>query len=373
MTNHPFPDLISPEQALDFLVAGRPLLDVRAEIEFERSHIPGTLNLPILTTEERILVGTAYRVEGKETAIRLGHKLVSDEVKAERILTWQQQIKSENIPALFCARGGMRSSIAATWLSEAGTSTARVAGGYKALRNLILERFNYHSSESKFFLLDGRTGVGKTLFLNAIQEELPTVDLEKAANHRGSAFGWKVAPQPHQATFENNIVLQLEQARLKSSGPIIIEAESAWIGSRYIPKLLYNAMKASDVLVLEAPLDARIEVILEEYVRSPLTSIGSEELKQSILRSLGGIYRRLSKAKVAECRALIELAFEKSDSNGELDLHREWIKYLVTEYYDPLYDKLLKNPAKNIVCRGDAAEIKEYIYNITDDRKTLNV
>ena len=42
-----------------------PVVDARSEGEFEQSHIPGAVNLPILNNAERITVGTLYQLSKK--------------------------------------------------------------------------------------------------------------------------------------------------------------------------------------------------------------------------------------------------------------------------------------------------------------------
>ncbi|MEP7108735.1 MAG: tRNA 2-selenouridine(34) synthase MnmH [Ferruginibacter sp.] len=49
-----------------------PVLDVRSPGEFTHAHIPGAYNLPLFTDEERKVVGTAYKQESRETAIKIG-------------------------------------------------------------------------------------------------------------------------------------------------------------------------------------------------------------------------------------------------------------------------------------------------------------
>jgi tRNA 2-selenouridine synthase SelU len=41
------------------------IIDVRSEIEFEKGHIPGAVNIPILNTEERKIVGTSFKQNGQ--------------------------------------------------------------------------------------------------------------------------------------------------------------------------------------------------------------------------------------------------------------------------------------------------------------------
>ena len=37
------------------------IIDVRSPAEFEEDHIPGAVSYPVLTNEERVIVGTLYK------------------------------------------------------------------------------------------------------------------------------------------------------------------------------------------------------------------------------------------------------------------------------------------------------------------------
>ena len=51
---------ITVSEALE-LEPGRVLFDVRTPAEYEKGHIPGALNLPLFSNEERAVVGTTYK------------------------------------------------------------------------------------------------------------------------------------------------------------------------------------------------------------------------------------------------------------------------------------------------------------------------
>jgi tRNA 2-selenouridine synthase len=48
------------------------VLDVRSPGEYNHAHIPGAFNLPLFSDEERKVVGTAYKQESREQAIKIG-------------------------------------------------------------------------------------------------------------------------------------------------------------------------------------------------------------------------------------------------------------------------------------------------------------
>ena len=182
------------EELIHLLADQRPFLDVRAPAEFAKGHLPNSLNLPILNDEERHQVGLTFKREGQLVATRLGHKLVSGDVKEARIALWQSYIDTHPEACVMCWRGGQRSQIAQQWLAESGYNVPRISGGYKACRQACLDILEQAAGAQKpWFVLAGRTGVQKTVLLNTLDN---SIDLEGLANHRGSAFGAQNSPQP---------------------------------------------------------------------------------------------------------------------------------------------------------------------------------
>jgi len=77
--------IIQAQQYHDIFVAGQPLIDLRAPIEFDRGAFPSSVNLPLMVDKEREKVGTCYKEQGQQAAITLGHSLVHGAVKQQRI------------------------------------------------------------------------------------------------------------------------------------------------------------------------------------------------------------------------------------------------------------------------------------------------
>ncbi|HAW93501.1 TPA: tRNA 2-selenouridine(34) synthase MnmH, partial [Candidatus Azambacteria bacterium] len=93
-----------------------PLLDLRAPVEFSRGAFAGSVNLPLMSDNERVAVGTCYKQQGQQAAIALGHQLVQGDLKASRINAWRNFALAQPEGMLYCARGGLRSQIAQQWL-----------------------------------------------------------------------------------------------------------------------------------------------------------------------------------------------------------------------------------------------------------------
>ena len=144
------PDQLAVTAFADLLVNDNPLLDVRAPGEFQRGAFPCAHNIPLLEDSERKAVGIRYKQEGQETAIALGEKLISGELRANRIQSWLGFIKTNPYGAIYCFRGGLRSKTVQTWLAAEGINIPIIQGGYKALRRFCLNTLDRVSKQEKF-------------------------------------------------------------------------------------------------------------------------------------------------------------------------------------------------------------------------------
>jgi tRNA 2-selenouridine synthase len=329
------------------------LVDVRSEIEFLQSHIPGSINIPILNTSEREQVGTAYKKLGPEAAIRLGHELVCGETKSLRVQKWVAALKQTDNSLLTCFRGGMRSQIAQTWCQEAGLSRPRVQGGTKALRSFLIEDMNQRISSVDLLVVTGATGAGKSLLLQDLKKSAPILDLEGFAHHRGSAFGAYPEPQPEQAVFENRIAV--EMIRQSTAQKFLVEDESRMIGKVHQPESLFLKLRQSPAVFIDEDLETRTENTYNEYILGP--SFNFENYKnnvQKISKKLGGL-------RTKEVLDDLTSAQTEFNLNGSLELHKVWVRKLLDWYYDPLYFKSLKQRDIRFVFQGKRSEVLDYL------------
>ncbi len=319
-----------------------PLIDVRAPVEFMTGSIPGSVNLPILNDDERALIGTCYKEKGQEAAIILGHKLVNGSVKEQRVQNWEKLIYEFPQAQVFCFRGGLRSQISCQWLAEKGIQRSPIKGGYKRLRQFFLSYLE-EGPTGDFLRLGGVTGSGKTRLLSSVKNSL---DLEKMANHRGSAFGSQ-GEQPSQIRFENEFALGLMKLQSKK---ILVEDESQMIGKRTLPKRHFATMRNSPLILLRVTDEEQARNIFQDYV-----------LDSHMEFFLGGLERikaRLSK----EVTSGIALGIQRAFDRGFLfEDHEEWINLLLKHYYNPLYLKDLNNQKDKIIFEGTASEIFVYL------------
>src|SRR5690625_7413293 len=100
------------------------LVDVRSPSEYEEATIPGSINIPIFSDEERAEVGTIYKQVGKEAAKERGLEIFS-----AKLPNFIAKFKRIDTPmTVFCWRGGMRSKTAATALDLMGVNANGLSG-----------------------------------------------------------------------------------------------------------------------------------------------------------------------------------------------------------------------------------------------------
>jgi tRNA 2-selenouridine synthase len=342
------------------------LLDVRAPIEFDQGAFPGAINLPLMNDQERHQVGLRYKEVNQEAAIALGHELVSGEIKAARVAQWKTFVQAHPKGYLYCFRGGLRSRISQSWLAEAGIEYPRVVGGYKAMRTFLLESLTKHIDASDFVLVSGLTGSGKTEVVKALSA---TVDLEKLAHHRGSSFGKHATDQPVQINFDNSLAIALLRLHAQGKSRIALEDESRMIGRCALPISLRDKMQTSSVVWLEEPMPVRVERILHDYVEDLgaqfAVKLGAEAgfdaFSARLLESLQNLVKRLGGERHARLAGAMQAALDEQKSTGTLDLHREWIRPLLSEYYDPMYEHQRESKLSRVIFSGDRAAVTEYL------------
>ena len=306
----------------DFRLADGSILDVRSPIEFDQGHIPGAFNLPLFTNDERAEVGTCYKKQGRDEAIKLGFDLAGP--KLGDIVRQAEKLATEKTLRIHCARGGLRSRSVAWCLETAGFRIETLEGGYKSYRKWVRKIV---SAPRQISILGGLTGTGKTHILSAVKEQGGQVlDLEGLANHRGSSFGGLgMPPQPSTQHFENLIAEQLIQ--YDSFQPVWIESESRQVGSCSVPEELFSLMKAAPAIKIVRPIEKRLDILTEMYGQ-----IDRGELIEATKR----ITKKLGGKSTKEAVDLI--------NKNEL---REACR-IILDYYDRSYNAHIKRRPMNV-------------------------
>ena len=326
---------------LSIIKESRPLIDVRAPVEFAQGALPGAVNLPLMIDDERHQVGIAYQQQGQAAAIELGERLVSGDVKQARLAAWQAYVADHPDALLYCFRGGLRSQIAQRWLEEAGTSRPRLEGGWKAMRHALCERIE-EASRQPMLVIAGLTGCAKTTLVNQLDNG---VDLEAFAHHKGSAFGRRPEEPATQINFEHALAKRL----ISLTDGLVIEDESRQIGNANIPLSFWRAMQQAPRVRIEMPLDWRLAQIQQDYIIDLEQAYtgrygayqGWQLMQAQLSNALIRLAKRLGNARLQRLQRLQTLAFNEH-ANGNPQAHEAWLAPLLTEYYDPLYRYHLK-------------------------------
>ncbi|MEB0772487.1 tRNA 2-selenouridine(34) synthase MnmH [Citrobacter portucalensis] len=348
------------------LLAGTPLIDVRAPVEFQQGAMPGAINLPLMNDDERAAVGTCYKRQGPEAALALGHQLVSGETRQQRMHAWLDACHQNPAGYLCCARGGQRSHIVQQWLHESGIDYPLIKGGYKALRQAVIQ-LTEELVQKPIVLIGGCTGNGKT---QLVQQQPNGVDLEGLAHHRGSSFGRTVEPQLSQASFENLLAVEMLKTDSRQDLRLwVLEDEGRMIGANHLPECLRERMTQASIAVVNDPFERRLERLREEYfvkMHHDFThaygeSQGWQEYSEYLHHGLFAIRRRLGLQRFAELTTLLDEALREQQVTGSTDAHMGWLVPLLNEYYDPMYRYQLEKKAAKIVFRGTWQDVADWL------------
>ena len=358
--------LVTAEHFHHLLLHEPSFLDVRSEDEFAKGCLPNSFNFPILNNHERHLVGTCYKQEGQQAAIKLGHELVQGELKQERIQNWCDVVARNPDTHIFCWRGGMRSNLARQWMSEAGVAVPLIEGGYKALRRYLMQVIDDAAVHLPMIRIGGKTGVAKTLLINEIAS---SIDLEKHAMHRGSSFGHTVNQQPTQSNFEHTLAIDLLRMTHAASGRnmLFVEDESRNIGTIAIPEAFFQTMRTSPLALVEMPLEFRIQRVSQEYITDMLAAFQMKYSEQSfeyfsayLSDSLSRIQKRLGLERFKYTHDLLIQALKTQLNTGKIHDHEAWVTVLLTEYYDPMYAYQIEKNKVSVIFRGSYTEVLEW-------------
>jgi tRNA 2-selenouridine synthase len=296
------------------------IIDVRSPGEFALDHVPGAVNLPVLSDAERAEVGTIYVQQSRFLARRIGAAHVARNI-AGHLESALENKPGAYAPLVYCWRGGQRSNAMATVLSQVGWRVRVLKGGYKTWRKGVTAALYDAEPDVDFILLDGDTGTAKTEILGRLNTlGVQTLDLEGLAGHRGSLFGAvRGTEQPSQKMFESRLMEAL--ALIDRSRTVVVEAESSKIGERMAPPMLWKAMRAAPCIELRVPLAARGRYLVNAYrdiVEDPAV------LQQTLARLPG----RHGRQRLAEW---LELA-----RSGRFEMLAQT---LMQDHYDPAYQR----------------------------------
>ena len=303
------------------------IIDVRSPAEYADDHLPGAINLPVLSDVERAEVGTIYKQDSPFNARKIGGALVAQNTAihlqgplASKDGAWQ--------PLVYCWRGGQRSGAFATILDQVGWRVKLLKGGYQSYRREIVQTLYKTELPHRLMLISGSTGTAKTALLHQLLTKgAQVLDLEKIAAHRGSLFGAIGTEQPSQKMFETCIAGEL--ATLDPNKITFVEAESSKVGARLIPPSLWALMADAPRIQVIAALEARSSFLCRAYSDLTLDKTALSDLLDKLRPYHAG-------ERIDQWHAQAQTKDWQTLAAG-----------LITDHYDPRYAKstAVKNQA----------------------------
>lgn len=313
------------------------VIDVRSPSEFAEDHLPGAISLPVLDDAQRAAVGTEYVQGSKFEARRHGAALVARNIAAH-LEGPLAAVGGGFRPLVYCWRGGQRSGAMVAVMDQVGWPVTVLDGGYQTWRRQVVAALYDMPLPHRLVALDGPTGCGKTVLLQALAVRgVQTLDLEALAAHRGSLFGALPGGQPSQKAFET--ALHDALSRLDPARPVVVEAESSRIGERVAPPSLWAALAAAPAVELSAPLEARVARIVADYGDIAADPAALDD-------ALARLPRHHAKAEIADWRAMA--------ARGEI---AALAAALIEAHYDPAYRRSAASRQRPVVQRLDLPDL----------------
>jgi tRNA 2-selenouridine synthase len=244
------------------------------------------------------------------------------EIVSQKLLPLYDEItklktKHRNL-VVYCERGGMRSGSLCSLFSSLGLNVIKLKDGYKGYRAAINSMLPKLNDEVTYVVIHGFTGIGKTEILDILEQRgHDVINLERAANHRGSLLG-KVGLEGivSQKQFESII---FDRYKNRKGKYIFIEAESGRIGNIIVPKYITEKMRAGKHILVQSSIEYRTKRIVDEYIKDEMHI-------DELLNAIEKLEKHIGKNKVNEYKQMI--------NNKQFD---DVASELMIKYYDPLY------------------------------------
>ena len=309
---------ITAAEALNRLAEFDTVIDARSEDEHAEDRLPGAVNWPSLTNEERRMVGTEYKQVSPFVAQKRGAALVARNI-ARHIERDVLDKPKDWKPLVYCWRGGKRSGSLALVLGQIGFRVHLLEGGYKEYRRAVIAALEQQPQRFQYRVVCGPTGSGKSRLLQTLAAQgAQVLDLEMLANHRGSVLGLVPgSPQPGQKQFESRLWDQLR--RFDPARPVFIESESKKVGDLRVPERLVDCMRAAPCIRLGLPREARVQLLMQDY--------------DFFVTDTEAFCERLNALRVLRGKEVVKTWQDAARAGRTEDVVRE----LLLQHYDPIY------------------------------------
>lgn len=334
------------------------VIDVRSPAEFALDHIPGAINLPVLSNEERIEIGTLYKQVSPFAAKKLGASYVSRNI-AQHLENSLMDFPREWRPLIYCWRGGERSGAFTHILNRIGWKAMQLESGYQGFRRIVINQLDEAAKNFSFQVICGMTGSGKTRVLQELEKlGVQVLDLEALAIHRGSVLGNEPnIEQPSQKGFETKLWNAFNS--LDPSKIIYVESESKKVGGLHIPDALMETIRNGQCIELRSSTSTRVSWLIREYHHF-LSDPESFKQKLSLLTSRYGkaqIYQWHSAVDAGEFATLVEeLLVKHYDPSYQSSISRNFPSYCEDRFVllENDSDEAFTKSAKDIITLVEA-------------------
>ena len=309
---------IAAADALARLAEFDTVVDARSEDEYAEDRLPGAVNWPSLTNEERRIVGTEYKQISPFVAQKRGAALVARNIASHierEVLDKPKDWK----PLIYCWRGGKRSGSLALVLGQFGFRVHLLEGGYREYRRAVIVALDELPKHFDYRVICGTTGSGKSRLLQLLAARgAQVLDLEALANHRGSVLGLVPgSPQPGQKQFDSRLWDRLRG--FDPARPVYVESESKKVGDLRVPERLIEPMRAAPCIRLDLSLQARVALLMQDY--------------DFFVKDTAAFCERLDALRVLRGNEVVKGWQEAARAARTEEVVRE----LLLRHYDPIY------------------------------------
>lgn len=297
------------------------IIDVRSPAEFAEDHVPGAINCPVLSNEERAEIGTLYKKISPFAGRKRGAILTARNIASAIEMQFLDKPKNWR-PLVYCWRGGQRSGAFQIILREIGWDAARLNGGYKAWRGHVIASLVTLPSGFQYNVIEGPTGAGKTLLLRCLADlGAQVLDLEYLAGHKGSVLGGPVGGGVPSSRKNFDTQLYAALSSFDPSRPVWIESESKRIGNIHLPDALMTAMVSARRVHIAPPCHARVDYLISDYA--------------DLINNPDILHERLTALRSMHAREKLDQWSRWVDTQNWSEL----VMDLLNAHYDPLYTR----------------------------------
>jgi tRNA 2-selenouridine synthase len=127
-------------------------------------------------------------------------------------------------------------------------------------------------------------------------------------------------------------------------------------------------MSQASLVVLEYPVEERIQVVFEDYIldlgeryRQVHGVGGLIAHRDRLLGDLERTRKRLGGERYQHIAGLMQLAFDTQQHTGNAESHRDWIRHMLVDYYDPMYAYQLSKRDGSRLCTGDGDRLRAFL------------